>query len=155
MNFDPIAILEYEAMIFGRHLSMFTGRAGKNPGTLDQSAYILLSLLEAQGPLSIAELTEITELDASTLNRQTKALVEKGFAVRIPDPEGGIARKFRPSPTGFNALREERQATRSKLVELFHDWNEEEIDTFVSLLQKMNRTVERRRGSAWPRPEAE
>lgn len=149
---NSFTALEYESMIFGRHLHAYTGRAGNSPGTLDQSAYVLLTLLQVEGPSSISELGQVTGLDASTLNRQTRALVTKGFAERIPDPGGGLARKFRASETGIALLDEERSASTRNLAGVLADWDEDEVDTFVAYLARMNRAVEERTGRRWPRP---
>ncbi|AGF71706.1 MarR family winged helix-turn-helix transcriptional regulator [Corynebacterium halotolerans] len=149
---DPIPHLEYENMVFGRHQALFTGRTTQEGGPLDQSAYVLLSLLRASGPASISELSAVTGLDASTLNRQTAALLRKGYAERIPDPEGGIARKFRNSTVGDEVLDEVRAATREKLAEILEDWSAGELATFTDLLGKMNRAIEKRTGRPWPRP---
>lgn len=102
MSTDPIAALEYESIIFARHRNQYTGQAGTNAGVLDSSGYNLLTLLQLRGPSTIGELSAITGLDASTLNRQSKALLTKGFVERIPDPDGGIARKFHPPTSAMN-----------------------------------------------------
>lgn len=152
MAADPNPGLEYETMIFGRHLAAFSGRTARGHGPLDQSAYILLSLLHTAGPVSIGELSEITGLDTSTLNRQTSALLRNGHAERIADPAGGIARKFRNSPEGESILAQVRAATRKNLAETLTDWDQAELDTFTELLGRMNRDVEKRTGRPWPRP---
>lgn len=152
MSTDPIAALEYESIIFARHRNQYTGQAGTNAGALDSSAYTLLTLIQLRGPSTIGELSAITGLDASTLNRQTKALLTKGFVERIADPEGGIARKFRPTDLGEELLNEERTSSQAKFAQLLADWPEEELRTFVELLGKMNKAVETRVGRHWPRP---
>ena len=152
MSTDPIAALEYESIIFARHRNQYTGQAGINAGTLDSSGYNLLTLLQLRGPSTIGELSAITGLDVSTLNRQTKALLTKGFVERIADPEGGIARKFRPTNLGEELLNEERTSSQEKFAQLLADWPEEDLRTFVELLEKMNKAVEQRVGRHWPRP---
>lgn len=152
MSTDPIAALEYESIIFARHRNQYTGQAGTNAGVLDSSGYNLLTLLQLRGPSTIGELSAITGLDASTLNRQTKALLTKGFIERIPDPDGGIARKFHPTDLGNELLNEERTSSQEKYAELLSDWPEEDLRTFVKLLEKLNKAVETRVGKHWPRP---
>ncbi|MGP6175653.1 MarR family winged helix-turn-helix transcriptional regulator [Corynebacterium sp. A21] len=152
MSNDPIEALEYEAMIFGRHQAAFSGRANRSSGELDQSAYILLTLLQVRGALSISELSDTTGLDTSTLNRQTKALVDKGLAKRISDPDGGIARKFRPTAEGTTTLEKERSASITKLGETLEDWSTEDLTELLRLLGRMNLAVEKRSQRSWPRP---
>lgn len=152
MSVDPVKIIEYEAMLFERHLSALPGRTRRSRGVLDQSAYTLLSLLRVGGPQSIGEMSAVTGLDASTLNRQTAALVRDGFAERIPDPAGGLARKFRATAEGDRRLDEERQASRAALETMIGDWPIADRTAFADLLGRFNRTIEERSGRTWPRP---
>ncbi|WP_022899996.1 MarR family winged helix-turn-helix transcriptional regulator [Humibacter albus] len=153
MKRDPIDVIEYETMLFGRHLMTLPGRSRRSGGTLDQSAYTLLNLLEVGGPMSIGELVSVTGLDASTLNRQTAALVRGGHSERIAASDGGIARKFRLTPAGAAALAEERAASRASLAVIVEDWPRADRERFATLLQKLNRTIEERSGRQWPRVE--
>jgi DNA-binding MarR family transcriptional regulator len=75
---------------------------------LDRSAYVLLSRIRVQGPMSIGELGGAFGLDVSPLDRQTAAAVRAGLVERTPDPAGGIARKFRITGKGERMLDEER-----------------------------------------------
>ena len=59
--------------------------------------------------MSIGELSDAFGLDASTLNRQTAAAMRAGLLERIPDPDGGMARKFRITDEGARMLDEERE----------------------------------------------
>ncbi|RBL85831.1 MarR family transcriptional regulator, partial [Streptomyces cavourensis] len=87
----PLDRIERETMLLGRYMHLLAPRA---EWRLDRSAYILLSRIEVEGPMSISQLSEAFGLDASTLNRQTAAMLRAGVVERIPDPDGGIARKF-------------------------------------------------------------
>lgn len=153
MSGDAIAAIEYESLVFSRHLAELPGRARRAGGVLDQSAYTLLSILEVGGPASIGDLVTITGLDASTLNRQTAALLRAGYADRIPDPDGGVARKFRITEHGERVLGEERRASRRVLTESIADWDDVDRERFAALLTRLNRAVEARSGRSWPRPD--
>ncbi|GAB3476106.1 MarR family winged helix-turn-helix transcriptional regulator [Nocardiopsis coralliicola] len=152
MTADPIPVIEYEAMVFGRHLASLPAGTRRRGGVLDQSAYTLLSLLQASGPASIGDLGAVTGLDASTLHRQTTGLVRSGYAERIADPEGGRARKFRLSSEGERVLTEERRASRAALTQVTSDWTDEDRSALADLLSKFNRSIEARSGRTWPRP---
>jgi DNA-binding MarR family transcriptional regulator len=153
MATDPVHVVEYEALVLGRHLAGLPGRTRRRGGVLDQSAYALLTLLESGGPTTIGDLADITGLDASTLNRQTAALLRQGYADRIPDPDGGKARKFRTSPAGRAALDEERRASWRALADIMADWAEDDRAALGDLLGQLNRAIEDRSGRPWPRPE--
>lgn len=143
--------VEYEQMLLSRH-SFLTRRGGRRrDGLLDRSAYILLSRIRVQGPMSIGELSEAFGLDASTLNRQTAATVRAGLLERIPDPEGGMARKFRITDEGQHVLDKEREGIVTSLERVMTDWPEEDIAAFASYLRRFNVDIERLGGRPWPR----
>ncbi|MDX2644127.1 MarR family transcriptional regulator [Streptomyces sp. NBC_00510] len=139
--------VEYEQMLLSRH-ELLRHRSG----ALDRSAYILLSRIRVQGPMSIGELSEAFALDASTLNRQTAAAMRAGLVERIPDPEGGMARKFRITPQGARMLDEERDAIIGGLDKVMADWPDQDIAAFASYLRRFNTDIERLAGRPWPRP---
>lgn len=86
---SPAHEVEYEQMLLSRHTFLNKGGGRRKDGVLERSAYILLSRIRVQGPMSIGELSEAFGLDASTLNRQTAAAMRAGLVERIPDPDGG------------------------------------------------------------------
>jgi DNA-binding MarR family transcriptional regulator len=144
----PLDLLEFETMLFGRYSLASRGRVGR----LDRSAYTLLSRLQMQGPMSIGELSDALGLDASTLNRQTAAMMRSGLAERIPDPDGGIARKFRVTADGEGSLREERAAAIGHLDEILAEWSPAQVAALVEHLERFNSAIERYHGRPWPRP---
>jgi len=149
---SPIDRIEYEAMLFGRHLATLpAGRSRRKGGRLDQSAYTLLSLLDAGGPASLSELAVATGLDVSTLNRQTAAMTKAGYVERVPDPEGGLARKFRLTAVGADRLESDRHANMAGLRRVLVDWTGDDVDTFATLLRRFNTDIERLDGRPWPR----
>ncbi|MEU4083904.1 MarR family winged helix-turn-helix transcriptional regulator [Streptomyces aureus] len=148
----PTHEVEYEQMLLSRH-GWMNHRGGRTKdGALERSAYILLSRIRIQGPMSIGELSDAFGLDASTLNRQTAAAMRAGLVERIPDPEGGMARKFRITDEGARLLDEERQGLISSLDRVMADWPEEDIAAFAGYLRRFNTDIERIGGRPWPRP---
>jgi DNA-binding MarR family transcriptional regulator len=142
---------EYESMLLGRHVHM-TARAKHTGGNLERSAYLLLSRLRVQGPMSIGELSEAFDLDHSTLNRQTAALLREGLVERIPDPAGGMARKFRLAGEGRRRLGLARAEILAGLEKLLADWPAEDVAAFAGYMRRFNAEVERLGGRPWPRP---
>lgn len=100
--------------------------------------------------MTLAELRGVLGLDVSTLNRQTAALLRADLAERTPDPDGGLARKFRISPEGERRLSEERESNRATIRMLLADWPEEEIERFADALVRFNGAIEARSGRHWP-----
>ncbi|MHA3683720.1 MarR family winged helix-turn-helix transcriptional regulator [Leucobacter sp. HY1910] len=151
MTTDPIAAIEFETLAFARHVDAAVGRTRSDEPVLEASAYTLLSLISAGGPASIGTLSAITGLDASTLNRQTAALVRDGHVERVSDPAGGIARVFKLTFAGQMALEFEQSQSRSALARTLRDWTGAERDELARVLRHLNESIERGYDKPWPR----
>jgi DNA-binding MarR family transcriptional regulator len=149
---SPTHEVEYEQMLLSRHTFLNQRGGRRKDGVLERSAYILLSRIRVQGPMSIGELSEAFGLDASTLNRQTAAAMRSGLVERIPDPDGGMARKFRLTDKGARLLDEEREGIVSSLDQVMADWPDEDVAAFAAYLKRFNTGIERIAGRPWPRP---
>jgi DNA-binding MarR family transcriptional regulator len=147
----PTELIEYEMMVLGRHVHM-GAPSKRTSANLERSAYILLSRLQGEGPMSIGQLSEAVGLNASTLNRQTAALVAAGLAERIPDADGGMARKFRITPEGNRRLDEARTELVAGLDKVLTDWPAADIAAFADYLKRFNTSIEHIDGRPWPRP---
>jgi DNA-binding MarR family transcriptional regulator len=143
-------LIEFETMLLGRHVHM-NARGRRSGDLLERSAYILLSRLEAQGSMTLAELSEAFGLDVSTLNRQTAAMARENLVERISDQGGGIARRFRATTHGAQLLDRARTEIVSGLDQVMHDWSAEDIVRFAGYLQRFNTDIERLAGRPWPR----
>ncbi|RMI33698.1 MarR family transcriptional regulator [Nocardia stercoris] len=126
-------------MLFGRY--SLISRKNVDSG-LDRSAYLLLSVLRVEGPMSIGQLSDSLGLDVSTLNRQTAAMLRAGVAERIPDPDGGIARKFRVTEAGIARLDAERAQSIHHLDAILADWSEQDITALATGLARFNASIE-------------
>ncbi|MER5362365.1 MarR family transcriptional regulator [Streptomyces sp. NPDC002785] len=144
----PLDQIEFETMLLGRYMNLLTYRGNRR---LDRSAYILLSRIEAEGPLSISRLSDAFGLDTSTLNRQTAAMLRAGVVERIPDPEGGIARKFVITAEGKRRLDSDRTENVNGLAHVLAHWTPEEAAQLADCLGRFNRDIERLDGRPWPR----
>ncbi len=143
--------LSYEQMLSSRYALQNSPAHGRE-WTLDRSATVLLSRLEVQGPMSVGELAEAFGLDISTIHRQVAAAMKAGLIERIPDPDGGQARKHRSTAEGVRRLHLELE-NRDELSRLVTaDWTEDELGAFVALMSKFNRKLETLRNQQWPRP---
>jgi DNA-binding MarR family transcriptional regulator len=146
----PSHLVEFEHMVLGRH-QFGSEKRRLQAHRMERSAYIMLSRIRVQGPMSIGQLSDAFVLDASTVNRQTAHAVRSGLLERIPDPEGGMARKFRLTEEGERLLAEERTVHRQELDRVFEDWAPEDVETFAHYLQRFNTSIERLSGQPWPR----
>jgi DNA-binding MarR family transcriptional regulator len=142
--------LAYELSLLSRH---FPAALLRRPGfQLDRSAYLILTRLELDHPLSLRELSEAFRLDISTINRQVAAMLRQGLVDRVPDPDGGIARKIRASPKGLESLASDRVQSRQGIGAVVADWTEADIDQLSKLIARFNQSVEDKERNPWPRP---
>lgn len=101
--------------------------------------------------MSIGQLSDAFGLDASTLNRQTARLMKRGLLRRIPDPAGGIARKFELTDDGRERLERERAMRLGGITEILAAWDTSDVETLSTLLRRFNDDIEDRDGRPWPR----
>ncbi len=148
----PAHEVEYEQMLLSRHTFLNQRGGRRKNSVLERSAYVLLSRIRVQGPMSIGELSDAFGLDVSTLNRQTAAAMRARLIERIPDPEGGMARKFRLTDEGLRLLDTEREGIIDILDQVMHDWSDDDIAAFAGYLRRFNNGIEAIGGRPWPRP---
>lgn len=141
--------LEREIALLARHTALVNKSLSAQE--LDRSAYLLLSRLEIGDPMTLKELADAFGLDISTVNRQTAALLRHGLAEKIPDPDGGAARRLRPTAAGLAALGRDRTRNIDGINALVGDWDERDRRDLVALLRRLNEGIERRQGLHWPR----
>jgi len=147
----PTHLVEFETMLLSRYQLSHNRR---DAGMLERSAYVLLSRLGMEGPLSIGQLSAAFGLDPSTLNRQTAALLRAGLVERIPDPDGSMARKFRITAEGEHRLAAERETSVEGLDRVMQEWSPEEVSIFAWYLRRFNTGIEQLDGRPWPRPDS-
>ncbi|MGK5555046.1 MarR family winged helix-turn-helix transcriptional regulator [Actinomadura kijaniata] len=143
--------IERELLILIRHINMTSPRGPRRQSMLDRSAYVLLSRIEAQGPMSIPELVDAFGLVPSTLNRQTAALLKNGLVERTIDPNGSTTHKFRITDEGLSRLTAERDTAAAGLAEVLKDWAPERLERFIDDLEQFNTDIERLTERPWPR----
>ncbi len=141
--------LALEHMLLTRHSSALARR--RNEAGLERSAYILLSRLEAEGPMSTAELADAFLLDTSTIHRQMTALLRAGLVERFAGSEGRLVRRFRMTSQGEQALAEHRAHLQELIAGLVEDWPVEDVEQFRTLLRRFNVAIEARQERPWPR----
>ncbi|MFD4369685.1 MarR family winged helix-turn-helix transcriptional regulator [Rhodococcus sp. NPDC058521] len=148
---EPLAALEYEMMLLSRHSLM--ARQHRKGQVLERSAYVLLSRLELESPMSLKELAEALRLDISTVNRQVRSMITQDLVEGVIDPDGGAARKFVATAHGLKQLRVDRAMSTDGLGQVVEGWGPSDTETLIRLLRRFNRSVERLEDNEWPRPE--
>lgn len=139
-----------ELLLLTRH-STLTESTHQEGHQLDRSAYILLSRMELDGPMSVRELAEAFGLDISTISRQAAALVRLGLAERRRDDENDTFMRLRPTAEGLRALEADRRRRLAWVSRLVGDWPADESAELLRLVRRFNESVETRYGLDWPR----
>lgn len=147
---DPLNSLLYEHMLMQRHVVHSTGPYGRQ-AHLDRSATLLLARLKAEGPMTVAQLSEAFGLDISTVHRQLAAATKHGLIEKVRDPEGGAAWLHQPSEEGNARLEEEFEARHTTFAAITSGWTDDDVRTFAELMRRFNEKVEDQRGQPWPR----
>lgn len=149
---DALARLVFELTLLSRH---FPASLLRRPGfRLDRSAYLILTRLEVDAPLSLRELSEAFQLDISTINRQVAAMLKQGLVERVPDPDGGIARKIRASAKGLELVAADREQSHEGIGAVVADWTVADITQLSGLISRFNMSIEHLEENPWPRPPA-
>ncbi|WP_040167263.1 MarR family winged helix-turn-helix transcriptional regulator [Microbacterium gorillae] len=149
---DETSALQFEMMLVMRHLNHLQRHADWEEAPLDRSAYVLMSRISVDGPLTIRELREVLGLDDSTLNRQTAAIVRAGHLERTPDPDGGVARKFRLTEAGRKRLADERDSYARELGGVVDGWSPADRAGLIATLRRFNEAYEATEARPWARP---
>ncbi|MEV6338182.1 MarR family transcriptional regulator [Nocardia vinacea] len=149
---DELTRLVFELTLLSRH---FPASLLRRPGfQLDRSAYLILTRLEMDFPLSLRELSEAFQLDISTINRQVAAMLKQGLVERVPDPDGGIARKIRASAKGLELVAADREQSQEGIGAVVADWTAADIAQLSGLISRFNMSIEHLEENPWPRPPA-
>lgn len=136
-----IAAVEHEVALLLR----LAESTAKRAEMLDRSAYLLLGALEERGPLGIAALAEIFQVDLSTASRQTAALEARGLVDRLADPHDGRVSLLQITPHGRAQLAATREARRALFAAILDGWSERECREFGAYLARFNQAIVRRR----------
>ncbi|MGY4099595.1 MarR family winged helix-turn-helix transcriptional regulator [Nocardia sp. R16R-3T] len=149
---DALARLVFELTLLARHFPASLVR--RRGFRLDRSAYLILTRLEMDAPLSLRELSQAFQLDISTINRQVAAMLKQGLVERVPDPDGGIARKIRASAKGLELVAADREQSHEGIGAVVADWAVADITQLSGLISRFNMSIEHLEENPWPRPPA-
>ena len=112
-------------------------------GTLDRADYHALARLVDDGPLRLTALAALLDLDLSVVSRQVRSLENAGLAARAADPLDARATLVAPTPQGRAALVETRRKRGEVLTAVLSTWPAADRTTFVDLLGRFNRDLDR------------
>jgi len=148
---DNCGELAHELARHGRLLHVLkTQLSAPLPSGLDGAAFAVLMALAKGGPRRQGELAEATLLDPSTVSRYAAQLVRAGLVERRPDPADGRAVHLVATAQGTAFATEAVERRQSLIADLIKDWSQQDADTLVRLLRRLNDGMECRRDGAEP-----
>ena len=128
---DALAVL---LMSIGRRMRM-----RNDDDLVDPAQMPLLFALSCRGAVRLNDIAHSTQLDASTISRHVKQLLDKGLIVSSPDPEDGRARLVEISNEGSKVLSRTIEHRRRIVAEALTDWT---LDERESLRLQLNRLTD-------------
>lgn len=104
---------------------------------IDQTSFMLLSVLSECGPLRSALLASRVHSDPSTISRQVAHLVQQGRVERTADPGDGRASLLAVTDAGRADLAEARRARERLLATAVSGWSDRDRRQLAALLDRL------------------
>jgi DNA-binding MarR family transcriptional regulator len=123
-------------------LVITNARRQRHHDELDKAAIALLYVLGEREPVRAADLAVCTGLDASTISRHIKALIDAGYISQTPDPADARARLLSLSATGHDVLQRVRASKVAQSRSALADWAPSDVDTLTALLHRLGAALE-------------
>lgn len=158
MQSDPSHSATEAALILESLLSI--GRAARKrlDAGSDQVSYWVVHMLAQLGPSRNGELAAACGLDASTVSRQIRHLVDVGIVERQQDPADGRAQLVSLSPEGERRVAEAKARRLAIVSDRLAGWSPDDVSTLAELLARLAREIappegtSSERDSAYPPP---
>lgn len=141
--YHPHEAIADQLFTFLRNTAALQLRTPQEELVMDRSCYVILSLLDGQGPQRLGRVAAEFRLDPSTITRQVQSVVQRGYAEKTPDPSDRRASILSLTPRGREAVRAAREARLEFLDELLADWTAAEREEFLHALKRFNATTGR------------
>jgi DNA-binding MarR family transcriptional regulator len=113
--------------------------AQTHPG-LSLVAYTLLTTIDSTPDIRATDLTLRFGLDKSTLSRQIDQLEARGLIQREGERPGRRGQTLAVTSEGRRQLDAAADQARRRLIERLVGWDEQDIATLASLVERFNRT---------------
>jgi DNA-binding MarR family transcriptional regulator len=110
---------------------------------IDKAGIALMFKLQRHGEsaLRVTDLADLLGVDTPTVTRKVQQLEKLNFVVREADAEDGRATRIQLTQAGRDALERVLAAHREFLARVFAAWNNKDLTTFASLLERFSEVV--------------
>lgn len=137
---EQIATMSRALLLHGRLQRNLSDRAATATG-LAHMHYAILLALTTTDLTRMSELAEYYSLDVSVVSRHVSAMESAGHVTRTRDESDRRAVTVQITPEGSEVLERTRILYRTRLAELTREWNDDDVDTFVSFLCRLLRSA--------------
>lgn len=132
--------LELQSAVMVRNFELLR-RRGEMYGDINRAEYLLLRILDSDGPSDIGSLAKRIGLDPSTAGRQVNAMEEDGLVRRDPAPTDRRRSIIAPTDKGRRLMRTVRRQRRQNTEDLLAQWSPRELRTLARMFRRWNETV--------------
>lgn len=115
---------------------------------LERAHYLLIGLIEREGPQSIGAAARHLLLDNSTVTRQVAVMVRQGLIRKVAHPDDARSSLLEVTPKGRAEAERMRAERLSRLGNLFRDWSEADRRTGARILARLNASLVEVAGAA-------
>jgi DNA-binding MarR family transcriptional regulator len=105
-------------------------------------AHTFLSLVESTPDLRASDLAKRLGLDKSTVSRQLDQLAHDGLLDRIGGRPGRRGDPLSLAPAGRQALTDDADRVRARVIGWLSDWKNDDIVTLTRLIGRFNASVD-------------
>jgi DNA-binding MarR family transcriptional regulator len=109
---------------------------------LDRAAYVILRLLQQDGPQNVSALAVALNLDGSTVTRQVTALQKDWLIERRRDPRDGRGTVIAATDAGLQRVDAVRTARRSLYGAVLQDYSWEERRELAATLERLTAALD-------------
>lgn len=134
----PTAKLEWELAMLVRGLEAVQRRRSY---LLERAHYLVIRMIEADGPQTIGAIARRLILDDSTVTRQIAAMAKAGLVTKRANPHDARSALVHVSAAGTAAAAEMRKQRFARLDILFAEWSEDERAAAAAVIGRLNRSL--------------
>ena len=141
MTDDPIETVEELAQELMRQLDLLSGT--KVHEDISYGQYKVISVIHNHGPISVGNLGRLVGSAQSTTSEMVARLTKAGLVTKVRGPYDGRVVMVELTDQGRQLMRRRRKRVREAYQGLFARLINEEQDSFVGSLRKLNDILQR------------
>lgn len=109
---------------------------------LERAHYLLIRLVETEGPKPVGEIARRLMLDDSTVTRQVAAMVEAGLVRKEANPDDARSALVHVTSAGLEKARAMREERFRRLEKLFQGWSQDDRAQCADVIARLNRSLQ-------------